>query len=210
MNQNIQPQEDLRVIKKMMEESSRFLSLSGFSGVLAGIFAIAGGLTAWRIMPAEIFTNSGYAVAMMEDPDGRRVLSLLFADAAAMLVLALSGAAIFSYRKAKRDGHLIWTAVTRRVLLNMFIPLIAGGLFILLTLGTVPGSVTASATLLFYGLALVNTAKFTLGEIFWLGLTEIGTGLLCLVIPEGSLWLWIFGFGVMHIIYGLYMHVRYR
>jgi uncharacterized membrane protein HdeD (DUF308 family) len=67
-----------------------------------------------------------------------------------------------------------------------------------------------AATLIFYGLALINTAKFTLGEIYWLGVLEVVTGLVCLLIPGYTLILWTLGFGLLHIIYGLFMHIRYR
>jgi hypothetical protein len=64
--------------------------------------------------------------------------------------------------------------------------------------------------LIFYGLALVNAGKFTFGEIFYLGILQIVTGLVSAFVPGWGLIFWIFGFGVLHIIYGLAMYRKYE
>ncbi len=210
MKEQNQPLEDIRIIKKIMEESSRFLSLSGLSGVSAGLFAIAGAVAAKMIIPDSIITGEGYSESFRASSEGLRVIRFLFADASIVLVLALASAFFFSWRKAKNEGKSIWTPVTKKMLVNLAVPLATGGLFVIFTLGRVPGHVSASATLIFYGLALINGSKFTLGEIFWLGLLEVATGLVCLLMPHHGLLLWAFGFGVLHVIYGLFMYIRYR
>ena len=210
MNQSSQHLEDIKIIKKIMEESSRFLSLSGLSGIFMGLFAIAGAIAAKLIIPENIISGQGYTESFRADPEGLSIIRLLFIDAGVVLLLALAVAIFFSYRKAAKSGQSIWTPVSRRLLLNLLIPLVTGGLFILITLGRIPGTVTASATLIFYGLALVNAGKFTFGEIYWLGVLEVVTGLICLLFPGYTLYFWAFGFGVLHITYGFYMHIRYR
>lgn len=209
MNQSSQHLEDIKVIKKIMEESSRFLSLSGLSGVFMGLFAIAGAIAAKMIIPEDIISGQGYAGSFMADPEIKRIAWLLLADAGVVLFLALVAAVLFSYRKATKSGQSLWTPVSRRLLLNLFIPLFTGGLFILITLGRIPGTVSVAATLIFYGLALVNAGKFTFGEIYWMGVLEIATGLICLLFPGYTILIWAFGFGVLHITYGFYMHFKY-
>ncbi len=209
MNQSSQHLEDIKIIKKIMEESSRFLSLSGLSGVFMGLFAISGAIAAKMIIPETALSGQGYTGSFMADQEGKRIVGLLLADAGVVLFLSLIAAVLFSYRKAAKSGHSIWTPVSRRLLLNLLIPLATGGLFILITLGRIPGAVSASATLIFYGLALVNAGKFTFGEIYWLGVLEIATGLICLIFPGYSILIWAFGFGVLHITYGFYMHFKY-
>ncbi|MBE0666135.1 MAG: hypothetical protein IH593_00530, partial [Bacteroidales bacterium] len=135
MNQSSQHLEDIKIIKKIMEESSRFLSLSGLSGVFAGIFAIAGAIAAKIIIPDSMINGQGYTESLMADPEGVKVIKLLFADAGVVLFLALASAVFFSYRKAVKAGHSLWTPVSRRLLLSLLIPLAAGGIFILITLG---------------------------------------------------------------------------
>lgn len=210
MNQNSQHLDDLRAIRKIMEESTRFLSISGSAGVLMGLIAMAGAVAAQLIIPSDLIKGDGYGESIAGYPGGQRILLLLLADAALVLLLAFSVALIFSVRKAKRHGARLWSPASRRVLVNLAVPLAAGGVFVLLSIGRVPGYVSAALTLVFYGLALINVSKFTFSQIYWLGAAEIVTGLVLLVFPGYSLWFWAFGFGVLHIAYGLFMHFRYR
>lgn len=210
MEKNNHPIDDIKVIKSIMEKSTRFLSLSGLSGISAGIIAIAGTVAAKFIINGPVINaaNNTQTVTMPELPD--KTVSLLLADAAAVLLLALSSALFFSWRKAKKKGYRIWTPVTGRLFLNLAVPLVAGGLFIILTLGRIEGSIVAASTLIFYGLSLVNAAKFTLGELFGLGIMEIAAGLLCLILPGYAFAFWIFGFGILHIAYGTFMYFKYK
>jgi len=129
---------------------------------------------------------------------------------AVVLVLAFTGAVLLSQRKARKSGHNPWTPVTRRMLASLLIPLATGGLFILLTASRVPACVSASSTLIFYGLAVTSAGKYTFGEVHWLGVLEIVTGMVCLVLPQYTILIWATGFGVIHIGYGLFMHLRYK
>ena len=44
------PGEDLQAIREIMERSSKFLSLSGLSGIFAGVCALIGAAIAWFII----------------------------------------------------------------------------------------------------------------------------------------------------------------
>lgn len=210
MNQSDQHLEDIKVIRKIMEESSRFLSLSGLSGIVAGCIAIAGAVVAKLIIEKNSPVADWYSIPFTTDPDGRNMLTLLLADMAAVLILALAGAVFFSSRKARLSGLSAWTPVTRRMLASLIVPLMTGGLFILVTITSVPAYVTVASTMIFYGLAVISAGKFTFGEIHWLGMLEIATGLICLIMPEQSVLIWAAGFGLIHIGYGLFMHLRYK
>jgi hypothetical protein len=210
MNQPDQHLEDIKVIKKIMEESSRFLSLSGLSGIVAGLLAIAGAVAANLIINGAPAAEEWYSVPLTADPAWHRSVVLLFADMAAVLVLSLAAAVLFSSRKARKSGLSAWTPVTRRMLTSLLLPLVTGGLFIFITLSRVPANVTVASTLIFYGLAVISAGKFTFGEIHWLGVLEVLTGLVCLLLPQWSVFIWAFGFGIIHIGYGLFMHLRYK
>ncbi|HZM13175.1 MAG TPA: hypothetical protein VFB86_03270 [Bacteroidales bacterium] len=210
MNQSDQHLEDIKVIKKIMEESSRFLSLSGLSGIVAGLLALAGAVVANLIITGTSMSEEWYSVPFTADPAGHRAVMLLFADMVAVLVLSLAAAIFFSSRKARKSGHNAWTPVTRRMLASLLLPLVTGGLFILITLSRVPANITVASTLIFYGLAVISAGKFTFGEIHWLGVLEVMTGLICLLLPQWSVLIWAIGFGVIHIGYGLFMHLRYK
>jgi hypothetical protein len=210
MNQNNSHLDDIRVIRKLMEESTRFLSISGLSGVFMGLIAVAGAIAAKLIIPVTMLNGKGYTESLQAHPDGIRIIRLLIADAVIVLVLALTVAILFSVSKTLKQGKKLWTSASKKLLLNLVVPLAAGGVFIFLTIGSIPGYVSASLMLVFYGVALINASKFTFGEIYWLGIAEIITGLICLAFPGHSLWFWMFGFGILHIFYGLLMHFRYR
>jgi hypothetical protein len=195
--------QEISDIRRIMERSSRFLSLSGLSGIAAGLCAIIGAWLADRLL--HDFRNSHKT---SEDFD---VLQLqLLGLAVIVFVTAVASAFFFTWRKAKSQGLPVWDHTSRRLFWNLIIPLISGGLFILAMLQHGEWIFVSSACLIFYGLALVNGSKYTLHEIRWLGLMEIVLGLVNTQYPGYGLYFWALGFGVLHIIYGAMMWWKYE
>lgn len=193
--------QDIAEIRSMMERSAKFLSLSGWEGILAGIYALAGVFIAYTIFdfnPDKIVYNS------------TPFFPNVFLLAILVLILAISTAVFFSYKKAFKKGEKAWNPTSRRLLTSLAIPLAAGGILIIaLVLKNLVGLISP-VTLLFYGLALYNASKFTIDEVKILGLIEICLGLINSFFIEFSLLFWAFGFGVAHIVYGIYMYFRYE
>jgi len=192
--------QDIAEIRSMMERSSKFLSLSGWAGIMAGIYALAGAWVAYSVFgfhPDEIFYSS---------PNLNNVILL----AIAILVLALVSAIIDSRRKAKKRDEKAWNATSRRLLTSMAVPLFAGGILILVLLSKGLTGLIAPLTLLFYGLALYNAGNYTIKEVRLMGVVQIGLGLLNSWFIEYGLLIWVLGFGVVHIVYGIYMHFKYE
>ena len=191
---------DISEIKSLMNKSSRFISLSGLSGILAGIYAIIGGCIAYWLV-----AKSGRPYLILDGTIFKLVVLVLFS------VLALSiGTAIFlTTKKAKKNGEKIWDATTKRLLSSFLIPLIAGGIYTLIILSNGKYGQTGALMLIFYGIALVSASKHTLGFVKYLGITEIVLGLICAVYPGYGFWFWMIGFGFMHIIYGTFMYFKY-
>lgn len=133
----------------------------------------------------------------------------LFALAALTFCVAGIGAFYFTLRKAKKQGQTIWGAASKKLLLSVMIPLMAGGLFCIAFLMSGDDYYVGPACLAFYGLALVNGGKYTLGEIRYLGYSELLLGCICLFFPGYGLYFWAAGFGVMHILYGIIMWSKY-
>ena len=194
--------DDIKTIKKIMEESSRFLSLSGLSGIFAGLLAVLGGIIAYFLIlkNTTIFASESLLNLSAEEISAAKIQ--LLADAFVVLLLALAGSFYFSYRKARQKEQKIWTPV--------FIPLIAGAFFITVLYLENQWHLIVPAMLIFYGLAVINAGKFTYGEVFYLGLAELLTGFLCVIFHGYSLFFWIIGFGFLHIIYGLFMYRKYE
>jgi hypothetical protein len=204
------PNQDLKAIREIMERSSRFLSLSGLSGIFAGLCALAGAAVAWFFILD--FGQVNYN-DFLEGNTGllNSGLWLYFAlDAFIVLVFAILGVAYFSQRKARKSGQKFWTNSSRRLLIHLMIPMVTGGVFILILVFKNNTDLIASVMLIFYGLSLVNAGKFTFGEIHYLGLTEIVLGILAGVFVSYGLLIWATGFGVMHIVYGTVMYYRYE
>jgi hypothetical protein len=210
MESNLKSIEDIREIRKIMEESSRFLSLSGLSGIFAGLFAITGGLVAYFLILNNGSIHYEEYFRSLSEKETITMRWQLLTDAAIILVFSILSALWFSFKKAKRDGKSFWTPVSKRMLVNLLIPLITGGVFILILLLQNHIQLIVPGFLIFYGLSLVNAGKFTYGEIFYLGILEIITGLTSAFFPDLGLVFWIFGFGFLHIIYGVVMYRKYE
>jgi len=201
--------ENLSEIRSIMERSSSFLSLSGLGGIFAGIFALAGAAFAyWYIYIFNAFQQKSFII---ETSDlSIEMILVLFADAAIVLFFALLFGFVFTYRNAKSKGLKIWSKTARLMLISLFIPLLTGGIFILILLWHGAAFIIAGTTLIFYGLALVNASKYTHKDVKLLGFTEILIGLIASVDIGYGLWYWALGFGIMHIIYGSVMYFKYE
>jgi len=210
MENNSKSIEDIKTIRRIMEESSRFLSLSGLSGVFAGAFAIAGALVAYFLILKSGSIHYDEYFRSLTVKEITTIRWQLMAAAVIVLSLAILSALSLSLRKAKRAGKNFWTPVSKRLLINLLIPLITGGIFIIILLFQNHIRLIVPGMLIFYGLALVSAGKFTYNEIFYLGILEIITGLISSIFPDQSLLFWIFGFGILHIIYGLVMYRKYE
>lgn len=199
-------QNDLSHIRSMMEKSSRFISLSGLSGVFAGLTALVGAAYVYGL-----FRQNG--IRYFENRDV--VLSVefvqkLFIAGIIILIVAVGFGYFFTARKSKRQGLKIWNSTTRRLLLNFGIPLLSGGIFCLGLLYHGLFGLIAPATLVFYGLALVNAAKYTLSDVQYLGYFQIALGLVALFFLGWGLLFWALGFGLLHIVYGMLMYRKYQ
>jgi uncharacterized membrane protein len=198
---------DIAEMRSMMERSSKFLSLSGLSGIMAGVYALGGAYIAYKF-----FHFSPHAMVDSTIKPGNTssgLLQVIFL-AIIILILTLGTAIVLSGKKANKRREKLWNSTAKRLLINMAVPLIAGGLLILILIAKGLISLIAPFTLLFYGLALYSASKFTYEEMRSLGLIEIGLGLISSYFVEYGLLFWALGFGVVHIIYGIYMHYRYE
>ncbi len=204
--------ETLTEIRSIMERSSRFISLSGLSGVAAGLWALLGAAAAFAYLGTAPFSSSRYYF-LTEGAGfgwGLHPMAFFALDGALVLLLALGSGIYFTTRKARRRGLPIWDRLTRRLLWHLAVPLAAGGLFCLAMLKQGWVGLVAPATLVFYGLALLNASKFTLKDIQYLGLSEIALGLFAAFFPGYGLEYWAIGFGLLHIVYGMGMYFKYE
>ncbi|MBK8808379.1 MAG: hypothetical protein IPO21_17830 [Bacteroidales bacterium] len=209
-NQN-QYLESLTEIRSIMERSSKFLSLSGLSGIAAGLTALVAGLIASFYLDSDwnyhnyMESGFGYKRAIATDK-----LLFFFALGAVTLFTALLFAFFFTLRNAKKKNLPIWDKAAKLMLFHMSVPLAVGGFFVIVQVFhyEIIGLV-APSMLIFYGLALLNASKYTVSDIKWLALAEIALGLIALIFFGYGLYFWILGFGILHIIYGSVIYFKY-
>lgn len=209
-NRNREHLAHLSEIRSIMDQSTRFISLSGLTGVFAGIFALAGAFAAYWHFGYHYYTPDFLDKIMT--PRGAvkwDFLIFLFTDAGLVFLLTLAFGIFFSFRQAVKKGHSIWNKAVQRMLINLFIPLITGGFFCIALL--IHGAIylIAPATLIFYGLALINAGKYTLRDIKYMGLLYVVLGLTASFITGYGLVFWAVGFGIFHIAYGIFMYIKY-
>jgi hypothetical protein len=213
MNEQQQSLEDLQHIKKMMERSSRFISLSGLSGISAGLCALIGAWIAHPYVFGErdyIIDNVGAIAQAMANSYTIILNTYLFWIAVATFVSAFISAFFFTWLKSKKDGTPLWGSTAKRLLINVSIPVAVGGLFLFRMLHYGTFGLVAPGCLIFYGLGLINASKYTLDEIRYLGYVQIILGIINLWFVGYGLYFWAMGFGVMHILYGVYMWMKYE
>ena len=207
---------DLKEIRALMERSSRFIGLSGLSGIAAGLCALVGAATTYIYLDARPFefehqaTNFYFTRALDASKWGMHYTSFFILVAGLTIISAISLGILFTTRHARQKGQSVWDVSARRLLISLAVPLTAGGLFCLALL--LHGSIAylAPSTLVFYGLALVNGSKYTLDDVYYLGLVEIALGIVAMFLLRFGLEFWVIGFGFMHIAYGTMMYFKYE
>lgn len=202
---------ELREIRNLMERSSRFLSLSGIAGVIVGVVAIVGVATAYLFLGLGLDEPGYYKfIAEQNIAQVAAVEAFLFADFMAVLLVSLFTGIYFAVRNAKKQGLPVWNATASRLLLNMMIPLAAGGIYCLILFYHDHLALIAPATLIFYGLALINASKYTINDIRYLGIIEVVVGLIASLFIDYGLFFWAFGFGMLHMVYGIKIYFKHE
>ncbi|MEB2779730.1 hypothetical protein U3A58_04935 [Algoriphagus sp. C2-6-M1] len=199
------PEQELAEIKSMMERSTRFLSLSGLSGILAGTYALVavGMAYAWIYYPQAPYGTTINSISQ------EQAVERLVITAIVVLILSIGTAWIMSQSKSKKKAHKFWTPASKRFILALFIPVAVGGIFCLAIITKGYLAIIAPATLIFYGLGLLNASNYTLNDIKYLGYCQIVLGIISAFFPGYGLILWAIGFGILHIIYGTMMYYKY-
>ncbi|MFA7444412.1 MAG: hypothetical protein WCY89_00560 [Flavobacteriaceae bacterium] len=192
--------QDLQDIKQMMSKSTQFLSLSGLAGILAGFYALIG-----AYFVRGLIENHSYQYVTLESLTFKAIVGI----AILVLFLSLATAYFLSYRKAKRKGETLINSTSKRAFLNFAIPMVSGGILIILLLKNQYYGLIAPITLIFYGLACVNVSKYTFGDVRYLGITQIILGLIAVEFAGYGLLFWTIGFGICHILYGAVMYFKY-
>lgn len=205
MNSQEQSIQQIQEIKTMMERSCRFISLSGWSGISAGLCGLVGAGLAHRAITS--YYANDYLLSFHAASD---LFNSLLSIAIVVFLSALLLAFIFTFLKSKKQKIKLWDSSAQRLLWNTCLPMLIGGIFILRLVAFNQYDFVASACLIFYGLGLVNGSKYTLSEVRFLGYAELILGIANLFFVKESLLFWTIGFGICHVVYGIAMWWKYE
>lgn len=203
---------NLNDIRLIMESSTRFLSLSGISGIIAGLLAIGGLAAVYLYLGIGITEPDFYQYFYIKGTNDLNlsVLNFFIADALIVLILTLAAGVHFTTRNASKKNMLLWSITTRKLIINLLIPLFSGGFFCFILLYQGLPFLIVPSMLIFYGLALVSASKYTFNHVIYLGIIQLVLGLICGLYPSYGLLFWAAGFGFFHIIYGIIMYYKYE
>jgi hypothetical protein len=192
-------------MRNLMDRATRFRSISGLSAMVAGLLAIicvafVSQFTGIRFFEAEAFDR------MLQGDAAREVqLSFFF-----LLITSIGFGIYLAARNAHAKGQDAWDSAAKRLAFHMAIPLVAGGIFSILISQQGLAGLVPPITLLFYGLALFNGSHYTLDAVRILGIGQILLGLLATTFVAFGLVIWVIGFGVFNLIFGLYIYFNYE
>lgn len=214
MNDQKHHLDTLQDIKQMMERSSRFISLSGLSGIAAGSCALVGAWFGYGVIESSASAANNLRTITRSSDERISITgwmgNSLVQIAAFTFIAAFILAFIFTYLRSKKNNTPIWGATARRLMLNVMIPMAAGGIYLLKLMENQAYGLIAPGCLIFYGLAVLNASKYTLPETKYLGYSEMLLGIISLWFTGYGIYFWAIGFGLLHIIYGTVMWWKYE
>lgn len=190
-------------IREMMSKSSRFQAISGWSIIVIGLLAgIASLMAAAVIGVADVpFFDNLQRYSTLNTPLKIRIAALI-----ALILFTVCLLIVFVFASVKSKRHNLpfsFDKRMRQMLLDFFIPLIAGGLFSMAMVMQQHYGLTSSIMLMFYGLALINCSHYTYPILRWLGYTELVIGIIDCFTMSHALLFWFLGFSVAHILFGI-------
>lgn len=211
MNSKEEQLQAISEMRNMMERSSRFLSLSGLAGVIVGLYAIVGIILAYFMLDISLLDPVDYNLLLNSEGELAMQICLpLFIDCFIVLLLSISTGIILATRNARKKQYIIWDATSKRMLINMLVPLLSGAIYCFILLNKMQIEFIAPATLIFYGLALFTASRYTIDDVRYLGVLQVMLGLVASYYVQYGLILWAVGFGLLHIVYGLFIYNKYE
>jgi hypothetical protein len=210
---NTKPENDLGLIKDLMEKSSKFSNISGIAVLFTGFFALIGATFIYfdiGFSVSDVHISYNQLISQNGKPDVLNIkLKLLISIASLILVASLTTLYITARNKSGNEGIPLFNSSFSRTLKSLFIPLFSGGVFCVFLLYHQMFGLVAPATLIFYGLGLISCSKYSYYELEFLGYFELVLGFIASYFMGTGLLFWIIGFGIAHILFGYYIHVKY-
>lgn len=199
---------DLSHIRSLMEKSTKFISISGLSGILAGIYTLlAVSFLCWKLkINWLVFGSSSHAAVYI---DSAGPVKIMVITGALLLLISVATGVYMALRKAEKAGQSAWNPASRILLVSVAAPLLTGGAIAVMSLIKGYYFALAPCFLIFYGLALYSGSRVSFKELRLLGILQIALGLLAYAYMPFGLLFFALGFGVLHILYGAVIIKKY-
>lgn len=191
-NNRMAPEQALNEIRELMNRSSRSY-MSGWAPLLCGLAALAGGVTAGKLI------SGGASVCIVNAVAG-----------VTLLIGILIPQVLFVSWARKKGIPMAFNTVNRRLTGAIFIPVIAGGILSIALETAGLYEWIPAAMLLFYGLGVINLGHYSEKTLSWPGILFLVAGALACFLREYPLVLWMAGFSGVHIVYGIYLIAKNR
>jgi hypothetical protein len=187
--------ENLRVIRQTMERSTKYSTLSGLSGVLIGLAAIAGVLaTNW------LTGDAPPGASVYRHPSA---LALVWVS---VLVMAVAIDFACNKRRAARVGKHVVSPLGAHIVLAALPAFLAGGVLTLFFYQHALLYYVWGVWMLSYGLAISAVGLFSVKPVLALGAAFVLAGAVTLLLPlPYHLYMMALTFGGFHIGYGVVM-----
>ena len=180
--------EHLKYIRETMERTGSFTAVPGWGGVAMGVSALVAAVVAARQTDVRMWG----IVWMCE------------------VVLALVIGSGFILRKTRRGDRSTFAAPGRQFFLSFSPPVVAGGVLSWALFLQGDWAVLPGVWLLLYGAGVVTAGAFSIRVVPIMGLCFMLLGLAALASPAAwGNWFLAFGFGILHIVFGLIIARRY-
>ncbi len=181
-------EENLRVIRQLMERSTKYSTFSGFSGILAGAASITGCLVTRSLSQT--------------DPAAFRVAFLV--TWSLVILFAIGADYLLTKRRAARVGKRVLSRLGKQMFLASAPGLGTGALLTLYFLRHNLLGDIYPVWMLCYGIAVCAVGLFSQREVSYLGAAFLLAGAATLLFcPTFGLPMMAVTFGAFHILYGI-------
>jgi hypothetical protein len=208
MSDRLRAEEDLRVIRTLMERATTYRAISAPTALVGGILSI---------LSATLIHLSSLPDSVLSRTLSPREFVFIWID---VLILTVAGNAFFVWREAKSSGRPFISSgmklALRAIAPNLIVPALFAIWFLRVGfLGAVELELIV-VWVVFYGLALLSTALFAPRSLALLGWAFLLTGVSVPVIANAVEGMWdnvpnlVMGltFGLYHVIYALFTWPR--